>query len=338
MHRTPFHLLSISLLVSACGLWACGPAEELADVDSLAAPLVVCDSRAFTAPPKTGFRHFGSSIVASLGSPGHSAQDVLSLPSGGASVEGKFAYGALSKDLEDEQIELYLDDCTGWQRLGSALTNGDGRARFSLRAPLGAGVYGLRLVVRGDATTTAARLFVSAPTTKLVVFDIDGTLTTDDDELFKDLLTDLFSPILRGDYVPRAYPYSKELVAERSRLGALPVFLTGRPYWLTQRTRDWLSGLGFGRGVLHTTDSNGEALPTTAGVGSYKLAFLRGLKGQGYALEAAYGNATTDIYAYSGAAIPTSSTWIIGKHAGEGGTNRATGSWQAEVERLRMLP
>jgi hypothetical protein len=338
MQRILSGLLSLSVIVSACGLSACGPADELSDVESRGAALVVCDSRAFVPPPKTGFRHFGSSLVAALGSPGHSAQDVLSVPSGGAAVEGKFAYGALSKDLEDEQIELYLDDCTGWQRLGSALTNSDGRARFSLRAPLGAGVYGLRLVVRGDATTTAARLFVSAATTPLVVFDIDGTLTTDDEELFKDLLADLFSPILRGDYVPRAYPYSKELVAERTRLGALPVFLTGRPYWLTQRTRDWLSGLGFSRGVLHTTDSNSEVLPTNSSVGSYKLSYLRRLQGQGYTLQAAYGNATTDISAYAGAGIPATSTWIIGKHAGEGGTNRATGTWQPEVERLRMLP
>lgn len=333
MHRILFGLVSLSLVLSACG-----PAEDGADVESSAAPLVVCDSRGFTPPPKTGFRHFGSRLIASLGSPGHSAQDLLAGPSSSAQLEGKFAYGAVSKDLEDEQIEAYLDDCSSWQRVGSALTNSDGRARLSLRAPLAPGVYGLRLVVRGDASTTAARLFVAATTTPLVVFDIDGTLTTDDEELFKDLLADLFSPILRGDYVPKAYPYSKELVDERSRLGALPVFLTGRPYVLTQRSRDWLAALGFQRGVLHTTDSNSEILPTNSSVGSYKLAYLRRLQGQGYSLQAAYGNATTDIYAYANAGVAPSRTWIIGKHAGEGGTNPATGSWQAEVERLRLLP
>ena len=31
--------------------------------------------------------------------------------------------------------------------------------------------------------------------TKVVVFDIDGTLTTDDMELFKDIIDDLYEPM-----------------------------------------------------------------------------------------------------------------------------------------------
>ena len=94
--------------------------------------------------------------------------------------------------------------------------------------------------------------------------------------------------------------------------------------------------------ALHTTDSNGEALPT--GVAAYKAAFLSSLKAQGFTLEAGYGNATTDIEAYNTAAIAKSETYIIGPHGGKSGTHGACAmnptceTWAEEVTRLRALP
>ena len=325
-------------VLSSVLLLACGGTEPL-DVASLQEPLTRCES-AFTPPARSGFRHFFNTVLA-LGPAWHSAQDVVGTPGASVTVEGKFAYGSFSKDLEDESAQLYVNDCTGWRSVGSALTDSDGRARVRFTAPSSPGLYALRMVVRGDATQAPGYLVVAPRGARLTVFDIDGTLTTSDLELVKDVITDVFEPILRGTYVPTAHPYARELVEERERRGGIPIFLTGRPYWLTKSSREWLSGLRFPSGALHTTDSNGEAL---TGVAAYKAAFLNSLKAQGFVLEAAYGNATTDIDAYAAAGIPKADTFIIGKNGGKSGTrgacaaNPTCATWAEEVSRLQSLP
>lgn len=329
--------LSLSLLTVAAT--ACGGSAE-PELVELQRPLASCDG-AFTPPAKTGFRHFANRLLA-LGPAWHSMQDVVITPATAETVEGKFAYGSISKDLEHEQVQLFINDCAGWRAVGSAETDSDGRARIAVTSPPGPGLYALRMVVRGDATSTAGYLVVPPRGGRLTVFDIDGTLTTSDTELVKDIFTELFEPILHGTYTPMAYPFARELVTERERRSAVPVFLTGRPYWLTQSSRDWLASGHFPTGGLHTTDSNSEALP--GNVASYKTAFLRSLLAKGFVLEAAYGNATTDIEAYAAAGIPKAATYIIGTNGGKDGTqgacavNKTCRTWGEEVARLRALP
>lgn len=64
----------------------------------------------------------------------------------------------------------------------------------------------------------------------------------------------------------------------------------------------------------------GQNLPTQNHVGQAKLDQLKALQGTGLTFIRAYGNATTDIYAYEAAGIPKSEAFIMGKHGGEGGT------------------
>jgi hypothetical protein len=333
------------LLVACGGVEPAGPSDvdvggEEASLAQRRQGLTHCEG-AFAPPGRTGFRHLGSRLIA-LGPAGHSLQDQVTVPGGTTQVEGKFAYGTLSKDLEDEQVQLFVHDCTAWRSLGSALTDRDGRARIRLTAGTVPGIYALRMVVRGDATQAAGYLFVPPAGARLTVFDIDGTLTTSDLELVKDVIADLFEPILRGTYTPVPHPYARELVEERVRLGSLPVFLTGRPYWLNRSSRDWLAGQRMPLGVLRTTDRNSDALP--AGVAAYKAAFLRSLRAQGFSVQAAYGNASTDITAYEAAGLPKSDTFIIGHNGGKSGTRGACAgdptckTWEEEVRRLRALP
>jgi phosphatidate phosphatase PAH1 len=170
------------------------------------------------------------------------------------------------------------------------------------------------------------------------VTDVDGTLTTGDEELLVDLFADLFGPLWTGDHVPEAWPGAALLTRALVARGQVLVYLTGRPYWLTGKTRGWLADGGFAEGPLHVADSNEEALPTAGGVGAFKQAFLAGLAARGYLLDEAYGNATTDVQAYAGAGLPTSATFVIGPNGGSGGTVAVSGGWEARAAAVAALP
>src|SRR5690606_33095226 len=85
-----------------------------------------------TFPSSGEFRHTLSDITASLGSPSHHVADVITPPQPTIRLDGKFAYGDLSKDLEDERVTAYLSDCAQWQEIGDDLTNSDGRSVINL--------------------------------------------------------------------------------------------------------------------------------------------------------------------------------------------------------------
>ncbi len=259
-----------------------------------------------------------------LGSPDHSAQDVITVPGLSVDVVGKFAYGAVSKDLEDEWVEVWLDDCSAaLVKLGEQRTNTDGRISLTLSAsalpPVGA--YAITLRVKGDDTSTRSWLRVVMPGTRAMVADIDGTLTTSDQELFQDIFAEYFAPLGAGTYLPVARADAIALThRRRTEQGYLMVYVTGRPYYLTDITRSWLADLGAAPGHLHVTDSNAEAVPSNAGVGTFKADYLARLQALGIVFEAAYGNATTDIYGFETAGLDKSKTFILGSHGGESGT------------------
>lgn len=311
--------------------------DSAPDVDmSASLPLLkTCDSGALPSGlALEEWRGFGSRIVAASGDPDHSAQDVISPPAESVTLEGKFSYGAVSKDLEDERVQLWIDDCAGSARqLGAALTDSDGRGRVTLEpaAVPAPGTYKIWWRVAGDGSVTQAWLRVIPRGSKLMVLDIDGTLTTDDVELFQDIFTDLFKPILGGDHVPSAREASAQLTNLRRGQGYQLVYLTGRPYALMGRSREWLAQQGCAPGTLHLTDSVSQIAPSDGVVGEYKAAYLRRLQALGYTFEAGYGNATTDIYAYGEAGLPKPRTYIAGKHGGESGTVDVGDGWAAHV-------
>ncbi len=193
----------------------------------------------------------------------------------------------------------------------------------------GPGVYDVRMQVLGDQSTVSSEVWVLPRGTHIAVTDIDGTLTASDAELFRQ--------VLDGSHVPVAYPDAVALTTAHAERGHAVVYLTGRPYLLSQKSRDWLSDLGFASGLLRNTDSTSELLPTESGVGNFKKAFLTRLLDAGYLIDLAYGNASTDIYAYLGAGVPASDVWIIGSNAGEQGTHGVVDSWTARVAEVRAL-
>lgn len=334
------------VLVSLLALFGLGCADGLGPLEpgDLAAPVVGPDdgSKAdlasarreclagFTPARPAGWRHTSSRFVAALGFPVHSASDVIVKPGATAPLAAKLAYGGpLSKDLEDEWIWVFVHDCSAWRYVGWGITDDDGRVTFNLAPGLAPGVYDVRLEVVGDGSFATSRLWVLPAGTHLAVFDIDGTLTEDDGELWEEILL---------GWTPEAYPAAADVTwAERGRDQVL-VYLTGRPEILAGHTRAWLDARGFPAGAVKLARGAGEVLPTSGGVGTYKASFLIGLRNAGMRLDDAFGNATTDIHAYERAGISKARTWIIGPNAGQGGTIGVSGGWGAVADRLDGEP
>jgi phosphatidate phosphatase PAH1 len=247
----------------------------------------------------------GGRVASKLGAPRHVVADVIAGVGKPVAISGKFAYGKASKDVEDETVELWqqLAPCR-WRSLGRQITDDDGRARFTVDAErfVGAGPHNIRVYLLGDRSYAEAKVWVVPATRPAVLFDIDGTLTTDDGELFDELLGG------RAEMRPGA-----DVVARRwADLGYLPVYITGRPYPLRASTFAWLTKHRFPLGPVFTVDSITDFLPGEEHVGAFKLSTLGALVQSGLRFHRAYGNASTDVCAYARAGIAPQHTYILG--------------------------
>ncbi len=302
-------------LAIACAAPGSGRGVESGESDSReAVEFRACEDH--EPPPAKGvssFRHLGSRALALL-APWHSGEDVIAVVGERATVRAKLAYGPTSKDLEDEWVEIWIDGCGELELLDSVLTDSDGRIALELDAaelpPVGR--HRLHFRVEGDGTLTSATLWVLPQETRVTVFDIDGTLTTSDWELFEDLVDDLFAPILDG-HAPDARAGASEITRARAQQGYVVVYLTGRPYWLAQRSREWLAARGMAAGALVTTRKTSQMLPTESGVGTFKADVLAELEWLGLEIDLAYGNASTDVFAYAEAGIDAEATFVLGE-------------------------
>lgn len=300
--------------------------------------------------------------VTLLGEPVHAGVDVIAASGEVTLLEAKFAYGPTSADLEGERVAVFVEtaECA-WASAGEHLTDADGRVHAEFdTAGLTEGSYRVRFVVLGDLSETDAILHVIRPSAPIVIFDLDGTLTTSDLELVdgivlhhvgatSDELYDLAgSPLTRAQWLgaldrvleedAEAYEGAVDVVDYYHQLGVQPVYITGRPYLYDGMTRRWLEEHSLPVGPLVMVQDILESLPTN--VGAFKARLLSQLQQRGHTIVAAYGNATTDICAYESAGIPADSTFIVGPHAGEGcatGANTPSVAVESYVEHLASL-
>src|SRR3989304_4572676 len=110
--------------------------------------------------------------------------------------------------------------------------------------------------------------------------------------------------MLDGSHVPSPYPGAVDLTGAHDDLGHLVLYLTGRPYWLTRKTREWLP-------PPPPPPRRRPPPPPPP----------RGRAPRACAPAPAYGNATTDISASLGVGLPAGQVWIIGANAGQQGTH-----------------
>ncbi len=153
-----------------------------------------------------------------------------------------------------------------------------------------------------------------------IVSDIDETLTTSDNELLLQ--------IVEPDHVQEMRAEAVALIQGFYDRGYRILYLTARYEGLElldgtparEFTEKWLVDQGF------PTDSERTRLVLAAEPNSgdetaaYKRGALEDLMAEGWDFIYAFGNADTDIGAYNEAGIALDHTYIIGDHAGEGGT------------------
>ena len=107
------------------------------------------------------------------------------------------------------------------------------------------------------------------------------------------------------------------------------VYLTARTDELRSMTRPWLDDLGFAFGPLSTSPE----LVLGGSAADYKAGFLSRLLDElDWDVVAVYGNADSDIEAYSRVGIPLDRTFIIGANAGAEGTVAVEGGWEDHIE------
>lgn len=257
------------------------------------------EPRACETPPAgkaRGFRHAGSQIVASFGTPRHRGVDLIARQGDATqTLGGKVAYGAADADLEDEAISLFACDRGSWRPLGTTRSDGDGRFRLVLAGDqrLPVGMRDLYARVDGDGTGVRFLAYVARPDERLIAADVDGTLTASENAIVRGLLF--------GDDVAHRR-FAPELFA---RSGHVVVYLTARGDQFTEITRHWLRRHGFPPGPLRLA----PAAITRPGKKTVALK-TRLLRALPVPVVAGFGNRGSDVEAYRNAGLPADRIFV----------------------------
>ncbi|HET6585608.1 MAG TPA: hypothetical protein VFG69_19245, partial [Nannocystaceae bacterium] len=137
--------LGLLALVASCGEEVIG-ATQAAGVGALADPQAIVRAVDPARPPARAafvrctdgvpaadgdrFAHRRSALMARTLPARHTAHDVASNPGARIVVAAKVQYGEHGKDLEDEPVSVWLDDCSGVTKLGTATSDDDGRMQL----------------------------------------------------------------------------------------------------------------------------------------------------------------------------------------------------------------
>ncbi len=288
-----------------------GGGDMTSPAGDAAGPTVCALPPACDAPPPDPGAATGFAGLPPLGSANHRGRDLFVKEGDAQWILAHFAYGAtaLESGISGEAVDIYvLPSCgTTWQKLGTATTSdgstgntvegvadAKGRLFFGIEKgkhlPLGR--HRVHLVLKADLSSTDLFLEVVKAGTKIFVTDVDGTLTSSENAQFTSLFTGT-DPSANAD---AATALTK--LAER---GYRPMYLTARPEWLVQKSRDWLSSNGFPAGILHTTLGGTGALGSSAA--TFKSDELDAEKARGLVLSYAIGNTSTDADAYDHAGV-----------------------------------
>lgn len=281
-------------------------------------------------PKAAGFKHNINKITSRLGKAIHRGRDVIAVEGAPIVIQGKFTYGLTDSDIIGENVDIYLSQgCrSGWKKIGSATTTVDGQheavdgvedtggriyadiSKFGIKK-LPVGRHKVTLVLTGDNTTAELYVDVLPRDNKVVVSDIDGTLTTSEMAAASEVI----------GIQPKAHAYAPEMLQILYKRGYHIFYLTARPEWLMPNTRAWLRDKGFPPGSIHTTNSPIGAQGDSAV--AYKTAEIKALKANtGIVPSFAFGNKPSDVTAFGDAGVPAKGSFFYkleGEKKGEAG-------------------
>lgn len=215
--------------------------------------------------------------------------------------------GLIGTGVGGEPVSLWRYDADGetWNALGRTTTDAFGAFRFELTGAFDDVTRPAYSILEGDGSCSAHYAFLLAPSTQVIITDIDGTLTLSDDELFKQIDDEAYTPVENGS--------ASILMNTWADKGYQVVYLTARPHAFRTETRGWLGDLDYPLGPVITANE----LVFGDSARQYKRAWVNRVVNQlGWQVVAAYGNATSDIDAYEDAGIPKNVTFIVGENAG----------------------
>lgn len=307
-------------------------------------PPPTCDAALPALGAKKDWNHITSNAIVLAGSPNHRGRDLFVNPGAPQWIIGKFAYGLTDKDLKGEDVDIYLlRGCQGpWEKLGSAQTTNDGdhatvegvddsggRVYFEIPAAkaLGPGRHRVLLVVAGDHTTTDVFFEVVPEKTPIFVSDVDGTLTTSETEEYGALLTGV---------TPNANDGAAAVLNMLAQKGYRPMYVTARPEFLVERTREFVAQRGFPIGLVHTTLGLTGALGGSAS--TYKTDELAMLAGKGLVPAWAFGNTNTDADAYENGKIQPLKNRVFYQYTDSAHGGRRIESYNELLAEVTALP
>jgi phosphatidate phosphatase PAH1 len=195
------------------------------------------------------FDHVSSEVISAAGSPNHRGIDLIAAASAVTqSIEGDISYTTADKALEDENVDVFACRESAWQKLGTVRTDGEGHFALALTAGerLPIGLRDMYVSVVGDRTGALFLALVAPDASKLLVSDVDGTLTSSENA---------FIDSLAGSGDPGVQSGAAAAYTAVAHKGYVLIYLTSRGSEFTSDTRTYLTAQGFPRGPLHLADS-----------------------------------------------------------------------------------
>jgi len=248
---------------------------------------------------KRGFHTLRHKIVTRFAYADHRGFDLIATTDGPQVLSGKLAYGVIDKRLDGEEVELFACVAGTWQPVGTAKTDGHGKFALplegALRLPVGLrDIYGSVVADRSGFRFLA---YVAPSDARLVISDVDGTLTASESAFAK-------SMILGSNVKPQAG--AADSLAALTARGYQVVYVTARPDRFTDATRAWLAANGFPRGPVRLADA--LWLKPGAATVAYKVSALGAFKG--FEIAAGVGNRNSDVTAYTSAGVAANRIFV----------------------------
>ena len=251
-------------------------------------------------------------------------------------IMGNFEYGDFRKNRQNEEVSIYIwsytDETPHWKYIGDTTTCDNDQSKYDAddfcateskggminynipmeqKLPIGLHLIKLYMKKDGISTNMYIRVKPNNEQLKMVVFDMDGTLTTDDSQVTLTYVTSLWD----GSRDMEMYPGAPEIANYYYQRGYEIIYVTARPYWLTEMSYVWLVEKGFPLGLMHAYEG---AIPDgNFDAETYKKGYLESLTNKGVKFSYTYGNALTDISAYKYIGTDCNRIFIIGENAGK---------------------